>query len=42
MPQYREMAGPGSRSRRVKEQGEGRGGRGFSGRKIRKEITFDM
>jgi hypothetical protein len=42
MSQYRGMPGPGSRSGWVGEQGERRGGRGFSERKLGKGITFEM
>jgi hypothetical protein len=36
------MLGPGSRSRKVGEQGEGRGDRGFSEGKLGKGLTFEM
>jgi hypothetical protein len=42
MPQYRGLPGPGSRSRWVGEQGEGRGDREFSERKLGKGIAFEM
>jgi hypothetical protein len=42
MPQYRGMPGPGSGSRWVREQGEGREDRGFSEGKLGKRITFEM
>jgi hypothetical protein len=42
MPQYRGMPGPGSRSRWVGEQREEGGYRGFSERKLGKEIAFEM
>ena len=42
MPQNRGMPGPGSRAGRAGEQGERVGGRGFSGRKLGKRITFKM
>jgi hypothetical protein len=42
MPQYRRIPRPGSRSRWVGEQEEGRGDRRFSEGKLRKGITFEM
>jgi hypothetical protein len=42
MPQYRGMPGPGSRSWWAGEQGKGGRYRGFSERKIGKEITFEI
>jgi hypothetical protein len=42
MPQYRGMPGPGSGSGWVGEQREGEGYRGFSERKLRKGIAFEM
>jgi hypothetical protein len=42
MPQERGMPGPGSRSRWVGEEGEGRGERGFLEGKLGKGITFEM
>jgi hypothetical protein len=42
MPQYRGLAGPGSRSGWVGEQGEGGRDRGFSEGKVEKEIAFEM
>jgi hypothetical protein len=42
MPQYRGRPGPGGGSEWVGEQGKGKGGRGFSERKLGKGITFEM
>jgi hypothetical protein len=42
MPQYRGMQEPGSRSGWVGKQGEGRGYRRFSERKLGKGIAFEM
>jgi hypothetical protein len=42
MPQCRGMPGPGSGSGWVGEQGEEKGGRGFSEGKLGKGITFEM
>jgi hypothetical protein len=42
MLQYRGMAGPGSRSGWVGEQGKGRRDREFSEGKLGKGITFEM
>jgi hypothetical protein len=42
MPQYRGMPGPGSRNGWVGEQREWGGYRGYSKRKLEKEITFEM
>jgi hypothetical protein len=42
MPHYRGIPGTGSGIRRVREQGVGKGGRGFSERKPGKGIKFEM
>jgi hypothetical protein len=42
MPLYRGMPGPGSRSGWVGKQGGEGGDRGFSERKLRKRIMFEM
>jgi hypothetical protein len=41
MPHYRRMPGPGIRSGRVDEQGEGERDRGFLEGKLGKGITFE-
>jgi hypothetical protein len=42
MPQYRRMPGPGSVNEWAGQQGEGKGYRGFSERKLGKGIAFEM
>jgi hypothetical protein len=42
MPQHRGMPGPGGGSGWIGEQGEGEEDRGFSERKLGKEIAFEM